>query len=263
VNYYERHLGDYARDTAHLSLVEHGVYTLLLDRYYATEQPIPADQCHRIARARTRDEKAAVDAVMAEFFVLIDGGYVNNRAEEEIARLHAWLESQRANGKKGGRPRKAKPNKNPTDTQTKPVGFDRDNPNETQTKAHQTPDTIKEAKSPNGDSSTAASLAADPKPAECPHEAIIAAYHRLLPSLIRVREWTPARQALLRARWREKAERQSLAWWEDYFGYVAQSDFLMGRIEGRNGPFECDLEWLIRPKNLVKVIEGKYENKAA
>ena len=44
VNYYERHLGDYARDTAHLTMVEHGAYTLLLDRYYATESPIPADQ---------------------------------------------------------------------------------------------------------------------------------------------------------------------------------------------------------------------------
>jgi uncharacterized protein YdaU (DUF1376 family) len=70
MNYYERHLGDYARDTAHLSILEHGVYTLLLDRYYATEQPIPADQAHRVARARSREEKAAVDAVLSEFFVL-------------------------------------------------------------------------------------------------------------------------------------------------------------------------------------------------
>lgn len=27
MNYYERHLGDYARDTGHLSIMEHGVYT--------------------------------------------------------------------------------------------------------------------------------------------------------------------------------------------------------------------------------------------
>ena len=30
MNYYERHLGDYARDTAHLSMMEHGAYGLLL-----------------------------------------------------------------------------------------------------------------------------------------------------------------------------------------------------------------------------------------
>ena len=38
MNYYERHLGDYARDTGHLSMLEHGAYSLLLDRYYATRR---------------------------------------------------------------------------------------------------------------------------------------------------------------------------------------------------------------------------------
>ena len=61
MNYYERHLGDYAKDTGHLSMLEHGAYTLLLDRYYSTEEGIPADQVHRIARARTKEEKDAVD----------------------------------------------------------------------------------------------------------------------------------------------------------------------------------------------------------
>ena len=46
------HLGDYAKDTAHLSMLETGAYRLLLDRYYGTEQGIPADQAHRIARAK-------------------------------------------------------------------------------------------------------------------------------------------------------------------------------------------------------------------
>ena len=44
MNYYERHLGDYARDTGHLSMLEHGAYTLLMDRSSASEQGIPADQ---------------------------------------------------------------------------------------------------------------------------------------------------------------------------------------------------------------------------
>jgi hypothetical protein len=96
----------------------------------------------------------------------------------------------------------------------------------------------------------------------CPHQKIISLYHEVLPALPRVREWTPARQTLLRNRWKEKPERQSLDWWRDFFGYVGQSDFLCGRIDGRNGklPFQADLEWLVRPSNLVKVIEGKYEN---
>lgn len=86
MNYYERHLGDYSKDTAHLTMIEHGAYGLLLDRYYGTEAGIPADHVHRIARARTKEEKAAVDVVLAEFFQLIDGVWINKRAEEEIAK---------------------------------------------------------------------------------------------------------------------------------------------------------------------------------
>ena len=91
MNYYERHLGDYARDTAHLSMLEHGAYSLLLDRYYATEAPIPDDQVHRLARARSPEEIAAVDAVLAEFFVRVDGAWVNHRAEREVAK---YLETE-------------------------------------------------------------------------------------------------------------------------------------------------------------------------
>lgn len=87
MNYYEHHLGDYAKDTAHLTIIEHGAYRLLLDRYYGTEQGIPADQAHRIARARSKEEKQAVDAVLQEFFILTDGVWKNNRAEQEIKKF--------------------------------------------------------------------------------------------------------------------------------------------------------------------------------
>lgn len=106
--------------------------------------------------------------------------------------------------------------------------------------------------------------AASEPAANCPHAEIVASYHELLPSLARVRDWTAQRQALLRKRWSEKSERQSLDWWREFFAYVGQSDFLMGRKNspGRD-PFECDLEWLVSPKNFIKVLEGKYENRSA
>lgn len=140
MNYYERHLGDYARDTAHLSILEHGVYTLLLDRYYATEQPIPEDQAHRVARARSKDEKAAVDRVLAEFFQLVEEenvrGYRNTRADLEIERARVRIAAAQENGRRGGRPRK-----NPLGSDQKPNGFSLGYENETQQKAHQAPDT--------------------------------------------------------------------------------------------------------------------------
>ena len=33
MNYYKRHIGDYAAKAGHLSPLEHGVYTLLIDAY--------------------------------------------------------------------------------------------------------------------------------------------------------------------------------------------------------------------------------------
>lgn len=97
----------------------------------------------------------------------------------------------------------------------------------------------------------------DPKSPVCPHQEIVALYHEILPSLTRVKEWTDQRQGLLRTRWKEKPERQTVEWWRSFFEYVSKSDFLMGRAEN----FRADLEWLIRPKNFVKVIEGKYHGR--
>ncbi len=140
MNYYEHHLGDYSKDTAHLTMIEHGAYRLLLDRYYGTEQGIPADQVHRIARARTKDEKAAVDVVLSEFFQLVDGVWINRRAEEEIAKAQVKINAAKENGKKGGRPKKVKPGSE-NETQPKPSGFLLGSENETQPKALQSPDT--------------------------------------------------------------------------------------------------------------------------
>lgn len=151
MNYYERHLGDYAKDTAHLTMLEHGAYTLLLDRYYATETPIPADQAHRLARARTKEEREAVDAVLAEFFLQTEAGWVNRRADEEIEKAQVRIETAKVNGKRGGRPRK-NPSGSENETQKEPAGFSLGSENKTQPEPsekltkHQTPDTNNQKK---------------------------------------------------------------------------------------------------------------------
>jgi hypothetical protein len=94
----------------------------------------------------------------------------------------------------------------------------------------------------------------------CPQKEIIEIYHNLLPMMPSVREWTPTRQAKLRARWNEKSDRQNLDWWKRFFDYVSQSDFLCGRT---SKPFTCNLEWLITPSNFAKVVEGNYDNRSA
>ena len=100
--------------------------------------------------------------------------------------------------------------------------------------------------------------------ASCPHQEIIAAYHAELPMLRRVREWSEVRQGYLRSRWRESPERRSVQWWREFFGYVRTCPVLVGEHDSRDHEgWQADLEWLVRPMNFVKVIEGKYERRAA
>lgn len=87
VNYYERHIGDYLKDTAHLTLLEHGIYTRLMDVYYTREGPIPAADVVRLIGARSKDEREALRAVLAEFFELVEGAHVQARCDREIERF--------------------------------------------------------------------------------------------------------------------------------------------------------------------------------
>ena len=114
MNYYKRHIGDYAKKAGHLSVLEHGVYTLLLDAYYDREQALTREEAVRVSRCRTDAELAALDAVLADFFTLTDGRYVQARVEEEFVKAEAQALANQANGKRGGRPRKPKGNREET-----------------------------------------------------------------------------------------------------------------------------------------------------
>jgi uncharacterized protein YdaU (DUF1376 family) len=84
LNYYERHIGDYLKDTSHLSLLEHGIYGRLLDVYYTREGAIPEAQAARLIGARSKDERDALAAVLGEFFRLVDGMWHQTRCDAEI-----------------------------------------------------------------------------------------------------------------------------------------------------------------------------------
>jgi uncharacterized protein YdaU (DUF1376 family) len=84
--WWPRYVGDYQRKTAHLSLIEHGAYTLLLDHYYSTAKPLPANASvlHRVCRAFAPDEQGAVQSVLDQFFTLEPDGYHNKKADKEL-----------------------------------------------------------------------------------------------------------------------------------------------------------------------------------
>ena len=91
MHYYPKNIGDYRRDTMNLSLLEHGVYTTLIDHYTLNEEPISLDHldvCWTIG-ARTDNEKTAVCLILSKFFIKTDEGYRHKRCDEEIAKYHA------------------------------------------------------------------------------------------------------------------------------------------------------------------------------
>ena len=98
--------------------------------------------------------------------------------------------------------------------------------------------------------------------ANCPHDEIIALYHKILPANPRYLQSSgDTRKGYLRSRWREDESRQDLSWWERFFTYISQSAFLTGRVDqSQRKPFIADLEWIVKPSNFVKIIEGKYES---
>lgn len=88
MNYYEKHIGDYIRDTVSLSMLEDGAYNRLMDQCYQTERPLPLDKkmIYRLARATSTAERKAVDFVVETFFQKSEEGYVQKRIQEEIER---------------------------------------------------------------------------------------------------------------------------------------------------------------------------------
>jgi len=97
VNYYPFHIGDYLSATRHLTWEEDAAYRRLLDVYYTTEKPLPVDlrAVCRLVLAASEAHREAVRVVLEEFFEPTDFGWVNRRADVEIAAMREKQQKQR------------------------------------------------------------------------------------------------------------------------------------------------------------------------
>ena len=104
MKWYPRWIGDYARATARLSVTDHGVFALLLDEQYATEEGLPADltALFRLTRASTKTERLSVKKVVGLHFPLKEDGLRwNKRAAEEIGKAKAAKNKASEAGRRG------------------------------------------------------------------------------------------------------------------------------------------------------------------
>lgn len=218
----------YKSDAAHLSMIEHGILRTLLDWYYEKEQPLPNSLDIIMRRLHlSSNEEHHLHAVLSEFFILNENGYTNKYADRILKIHRIKCQQNRLNGKQGGRPMKSDM-------------VISDNPEETISQ-----------------STNVKRLLA------CPSMRIVDLYHEILPELHQCLMLNAQRRKFLQSRWRElvaskefETEDDGLKFFRKYFEMVKRSKFLMGNNENQ---WKADFEWLIRPTNFTKTIEGRYQ----
>ena len=248
MHYYQFHIGDYKSHTSHLSIIEDIAYRRLLDFYYLHEKPIKQ---HDIARqVGMREYEQEVLSVLDEFFLSTVDGFVSPRANKEIENYHSKIEQASKAGKASAERRL-----NARSTDVQPT-------------INQEPITINHKPDisicpPSGEPEIGNGL---PK---CNHQGVIDLYHKHLPTLRKVEVWNDARKGYLRQRWREVADELAktkeigtqdiLGWFAEFFDHIGTSRFLTGKVNSKDGrAFVADLEWILKPSNFAKIVEGKY-----
>lgn len=260
MNYYKHHLGDYAKDTRHLSMLEHGAYRLLLDHYYATEKPIPDHLCERITNARTGAERKAVRSVLEQFFTKLNGSWFSSKCEEIIG--ESFSKSRKASESARARWEANQPMRTHSERNADAMLA-------TTPLLHKPEDQELSTSLRSVDVGFCESAPVDPSPAEKPKKpkrnpvpftSIVDLYHESLPMLPRVEKLTETRKGYLRQRWEQ--DLPDLDHWRNYFTFVSRSPFLTGKSNPAPGkpPFRADLEWITRPGNYAKIAEEKYHH---
>lgn len=85
MHYYQFSIGDYKADTAHLSIIEHGIYRLLIDLYYLNEKPLPSvSQLKKILMIKSPEELFALKKILKEFFEKEKNTFIHKRCSDEI-----------------------------------------------------------------------------------------------------------------------------------------------------------------------------------
>ena len=89
MHYYKRNIGDYHKKAGRLSILQHGVYTLLIDACYDREAFPNIDEAIDWAWASSEEEIAAVKFVLTKFFIKENGLYIQRRIQEDLDKYHS------------------------------------------------------------------------------------------------------------------------------------------------------------------------------
>lgn len=118
MHYYTFHPKDYISKTHFLDPLEDIAYRRMLDYIYLNECHLPSDVAEIAKRINMRTHTDSIASVLSEFFELTDAGYMNDRAEQEIAKYQEKSEKARksANARWKNKEKKADSDKEPCDS---------------------------------------------------------------------------------------------------------------------------------------------------
>lgn len=246
MHYFQFNIGDYASHTRHLSPMEDLAYRRLLDLYYLKDGNVYGNETEVARQIGMRDQVDEVRQVLIDFFILdIEGKWNHQRCDAEIADYRAYLEKQRENGKRGGRPKKViddnpeKPTANPDLTQSEPK--------KSLTTNHKPLTTNQEPILSSNEDMSSDDDAVSVKD-------IVEAWNELAEAkgLAKVVKVTDTRRKQIQARIKEYEPDD----WSKALTAIYKSKFLCG--ENDRG-WKADFDFLLQPKSFVKLVEGAYD----
>ena len=105
------YVGDYLRDTRHLTLEQHGAYLLLMMHYWSRGS-LPTDPTilKRIVGLHGVDGENRWRSICRAIAPFFDDGWQHKRLDEDIARIEIIKHKRRVAGGKGGRQGRGKAN---------------------------------------------------------------------------------------------------------------------------------------------------------
>lgn len=279
----------YLGDTQHLTTQQHGAYLLLLMAMWKSDGRLPSDdqRLRQITRLDPPQWKSS-RAVLLEFFTT-DGEWVTQkRLTEELQKAKANAEAKAKAGAAGAAKRWQKESHGDGESYSRAIADASRTVSQTGAPIPipSSPDGEELSEGANAPSSSAEPTASPPtsrKPKATPEipppfDAIVDAYHDILPELPRVRlrdgkAWEGRKKAM-RAMWhwvltslrsdgmrRATTGDEALAWMRQYFERARHNDWVMGREKrgpGHEG-WEADLDYLLSEKGKVRVIEKTRE----
>ena len=115
MHYYKKNIGDYSKKAARLSILQHGIYNLLIDACYDREKFPTRDEAIDWIWASSKEEIEGVDFVLRKFFEeQEDGTFVQNRIAEELGKYKKRCQTNRENRNSDGDESKTKDDESST-----------------------------------------------------------------------------------------------------------------------------------------------------